>query len=367
MEETIGKMGMYFFNFLQTKGLSKLSDFIEIFMYKLLKFFGFLHYNQDISKSASGRSELIWKEAQERGIMMDQLVIFGRYTDYYRAKINDKFFYFESLPIPLHFPQKDYVWIDDKFILSKKLEKKNIPVPKTKKVFSFWQARKHFEDFNKPVIVKPLSGSRGRHTTTNINDEKQLKIAFKLSKQITPFLVISEHLFGSVYRATVIDGKLVGFFRGDPPNVVGDGLRSIAELIDEKNIAHIGTTLSEIKISEDTLQFLQRQGHNLDTILKNGETMDLSAKTGRMYGGYTKEMLPNIHPKMHEIFERASRITEVPVLGFDLIIDDPTKDPDTQKWGIIECNSLPFIDLHYFAFEGTPINLAKNVWDLWEK
>ena len=68
---------------------------------------------------------------------------------------------------------------------------------------------------------------------------------------------------------------------------------------------------------------------------------------------------------MHIIFEYTSRLISAPVLGFDLIIKDPTLDPDTMKWGIIECNSLPFIDLHYFALEGTPINLAEKVWDLW--
>jgi cyanophycin synthetase len=97
-----------------------------------------------------------------------------------------------------------------------------------------------------------------------------------------------------------------------------------------------------------------------------GITLKLSAKTGRMYGGYTEEMLPTVHPKMHEIFKKAGEIVSAPVVGFDLIIENPIKDPALQRWGIIECNSLPFIDLHYFALEGTPINLAKNVWNLWK-
>ena len=68
--------------------------------YKLLKFFGALRYSTDISKAVNGRSKLIWEEAILRGIKMNQLVIFGKYMDYYRAKINEIFFYFESLPIP---------------------------------------------------------------------------------------------------------------------------------------------------------------------------------------------------------------------------------------------------------------------------
>ena len=77
-------------------------------------------------------------------------------------------------------------------------------------------------------------------------------------------------------------------------------------------------------------------------------------------------MLPEVHPKMYEIFRKAGELVEAPVVGFDLIIEDPTQDPDTQKWGIIECNSMPFIDLHYFALEGQPVDLAGRVWDLWK-
>jgi D-alanine-D-alanine ligase-like ATP-grasp enzyme len=56
-----------------------------------------------------------------------------------------------------------------------------------------------------------------------------------------------------------------------------------------------------------------------------------------------------------------------PIVGFDFIIPDPTQDPRDQKWGIIEANMNPFIDLHHFPLVGNPINVAAKVWDMWEK
>ena len=56
----------------------------------------------------------------------------------------------------------------------------------------------------------------------------------------------------------------------------------------------------------------------------------------------------------------------LPVVGFDVIIGDPTKSADSQRFGIIECNSLPFIDLHYYALEGKPRNIAGMIWDMWK-
>jgi cyanophycin synthetase len=299
---------------------------------------------------------------------MEQIQIFGKPLELYRAKIKENgknFFYFQSLPIPPHIPQSGYKWLDDKFALFEKLSEHGVPIPKTKKIFTYQSALKAFDVLKKPVIIKPKYGSRGRHTTTNINTEKELRKAFNTARQITLSMVIQEHLSGSVYRATVINNTLVAFFRADPPQVTGDGIKTIQALIDEKN-AKRHERLSDISINDDLLHFIQREGYDLESIPDMGVTINLSAKTGRMYGGYTKEMLPEVHPRMHEIFKKAGSLMQAPVLGFDLIIGDPTKNPDEQKWGIIECNSLPFIDLHYFALEGTPKNLAENVWDLWK-
>lgn len=337
----------------------------EKFLLHTLSAIGFIRYNQDIEKATTGRSKLIWEEARRRGIPMEQMKIFGKCIDCYRSKLHGKTFYFESLPIPNTFSKKGYKWVDDKFTLAKKLSSLSIPSPKTEQVSSLKQALLAFESFQKPVILKPKYGSRGRHTTTNINTREELERAFNLAKEITPHMVIQEHLFGSVYRATVIDNKLVGFFRADQPEIVGDGIHSVSEIIEEKNKTK-NERVSSITVTDDLLDFIKRQGLTLESIPEKGRRIILSAKTGRLYGSYTREMLPEVHPRMHEIFTLAGQAAEAPVLGFDLIIEDPTSSPEDQKWGIIECNSLPFIDLHYFALEGTPINLAENVWNLWK-
>ncbi len=340
------------------------ADDVEKILFSLLSFIGIVRFNTDIEKAATGRSKLIWQEAHKRSIPMEQVVIFGKYIDYYHADIRGGKFYFQSLPIPPWLPQQGYSWIDDKFVLSEKLRSQGIPSPITKKIKTLKEAEAIFKLSTKPVIIKPKFGSRGRHTTTNINTIGELKDAFDLAHEITTSMVIQEHLFGSVYRATVINNKLVGFFRADSPKITGDGLKTVRELVKGKNLTR-NERVSEIIINDDLINFLGRQNYTLDNVLEKGKTVDLSAKTGRMYGSYTEEMLGKVHPKMHEIFRKAGQVAEIPVAGFDLIIPDPTLDPDTQRWGIIECNSLPFIDLHYFALEGPQINLAENIWDLW--
>lgn len=365
LEGTIGKYGDVFFRFMVKKNPQKLTAHAEKMIFTFFSWVGIVRFSQDIEKAVTGRSKLIWEEARRRNISMEQIVLWGKYIEFYRARINGKMFYFQSLPIPLSLPQEGYKWLDEKSVLFQELSRGNIPVPKTKKVSSWRDALNAFQGMAKPVIIKPNLGSRGRHTTTNINTEEELKKAFDLVKIITSSFVIQEHLSGSVCRATVINGELVGFFRADPPQVMGDGIHSIKELVAEKNKNHV-ERLSEISINEDVIGFIKRLGYTPDSIPPKGKLVNLSAKTGRMYGGYTEEMLAKVHPKMHSIFKKAGDLVQAPVTGFDLITEDPTRDPDELKWGIIECNSLPFIDLHYFALEGPKNNLAIKIWDLWK-
>jgi len=365
LEETLEKYGDVFFNFVVRKNPQKITVRVEKIIFSVLSMIGILKFNTDIEKASTGRSKLIWEEARRRGIQMEQLVLWRKHIEYYRAHINGNIFYFQSLPIPISMPQDGYKWLDDKFTLFKRLSTANIPIPATKKVSTWNGTLKAFDSMKKPLIIKPKLGSRGRHTTTNIHTVDALKEAYKLVNQITASWVVQEHLSGSVCRATIINGELVGFFRAEPPQITGDSVHTIKELIVEKNQKQ-PENLSAIEINADLLSFIKRLGFTLESKPKKGELVNLSAKTGRLYGGYTEEMLPKVHPKMHSIFKEAGNLMQAPVVGFDLIIEDPTVDPDLVHWGIIECNSLPFIDLHYLALTGPRINLAEKIWDFWD-
>lgn len=324
-----------------------------------------VHYNNDIKKVPNSRSGAIWEEAQRRGIPMRQLCIFGKSTDVYEAKPNGRTIVFESIPIPGELITQSLQWMDDKLQLKKRLLKAGIPAARGGAFSRFEPMAELFEKIDKPVIVKPAQGSRGRHTTTFIYTKEQLKQAFDIGKQIARRLVMEEHLVGSVYRGTVIRGKLLGVERGDPPRITGDSKSTIRELIVIKNTnRHL--KVKEFKIVPMTERFLARSNYTLDTILPTGTTIDLTEKIGDGYGGFSAEVFPSVHPEVKKVIEAAARAVDFPVIGFDFIVQDITKSPVGQKWGILEANSLPFIDLHQHAAEGVPINIASHVWDFWK-
>lgn len=355
--------------------LSKFIKWVNRVYIFLANKMGILWFGKNINNAKTTRSKVIWQEANSRGIKMEQIIIYGKPIEQYRAKINNKWFYFESLPIPPYLPQDSYNFIDDKFLLKELLTKNNIPVPRSISVSNLKQALEIFHTFTGPIIIKPRVGSRGRHTTVYIKSEEEFIKAFKSAQVLCKYVVIEDYLAGPVCRATIVNGKLVGFFVAKAPIIMGDGHKNIKQLITEKNLLEASIPfeqmgknqkVEDIIITDELLEFIERQGYKLDSVLESGKKLQLIHRTGRFFGGETEEFLPKIHPELKRIIEQAGRVVNVPVVGFDVIIENPQDDPNNQKWGIIEANSLPFIDLHYFPLYGEPINIAKYIWDLWE-
>jgi len=337
--------------------LKKIVDGFLLVLLKILEFLHLAKYSSDIEKVKTFRSRVIWGEALRQGIPMEQLILFGKYLDFYRAKIQGKTIYFESLPLPITEMRRDW---DNKYILKEEFSRVGIPTPRYALAKN---VERIFKDFDKPLIVKPKAGSRGRHTLTHIRTLSDLKKSLQIARQISPYLVVEEHLLGPVCRVTLVGGKIAGFYRGEAPEVVGDGVHTIRELIEEKNHTR-PDRVEKVREGGELEGILQRQGLESNDVLSVGQRVFLSHRIGRLFGGRTREMLDDLHPSFIPIFEKAARVTGLAVVGFDAIIPDPTAPAEGQRWGIIEANTLSFIDLHYYALEGKPKNIAGMIWDL---
>ena len=96
IENIIEKGTIIFFPFFFTKNNKKLTSFVEKILVNTSHFIGIIRYDKDIEKAPTGRSKVIWQEAEKRGIPMKQMVVFGKHIDSYRAKIGKKTIFFQS-------------------------------------------------------------------------------------------------------------------------------------------------------------------------------------------------------------------------------------------------------------------------------
>ena len=377
-------------------GLGRL---LSLALVRILEFFRIVKKQGERERCAVPRARVLWEEAERRGIKMEELLLLGKPFDVYIAQkgirdkdLNSKFkisnskrlVVFSGLPRPRGYDGRILDSMDDKWLFKRLLMKHGLPVPAGTAVTSFWQAKKTFGRIQKPVIVKPRAGSRGRHSATFVRNEQDLKQAFRVAKRLCYWVMVEEQLAGPVYRATVIDFKLQGVLRGDPPQVIGDGTSDIGMLIEKKNSApHPG--VKDIKIDEQMRMFVERElGEKfqisnfkfqmdglgperkdvLEYVPAAGEIVDLSEKIGVNYGGCSSEDFTICHPDNKDLFVRAAKALGDPVVGFDFIIPDITRSYKEQRCGFIEANSLPFINLHHAPLLGQPRNVAAAVWDM---
>lgn len=327
---------------------------------------GLFRISTDPEKACSYRSQIVWEEAIARGLQMEQLMLFGKLTELYRVRQAGTWRYFQSLPVSADSRRVMYAGLDDKLKFKQLLKSIDIPCPRAECVKNLREARVAFGRLQKPVITKPRIGSRARHTTTNIREEKDLDSGFRSAQTLCRQVIIEEHIEGGVSRATVVDGRLEGFLQLLPARVVGDGKHTITELIHTKNKTR-PLSVGEVVLDEEHIAYLKRTGYTENSVIERGKMIDLSRRTGRFEGGATREILERVHPKLRAYAEKAAKALHAPVVGFDIIIPDPESDPDTQRWGFLEANSLPFIDLHYLPLEGKPSPVARAVWDLWDR
>ena len=369
MSVVIGWIDQPFFNLMELffkNTTEKISKRITVPFLNLITFLKLGYFTYEPNEKDSYRTKCFWEEAKKRKIKMKEFHL-GAIKDLFVAEFNGKKIIFDGLPRPGTEESKSLRWMDDKGIMKRKFLKEGLPVADGGVAWNRWQALKIFNKIKKPVITKPNLGSRSRHTLIHINTKEDLIIGFKKAKKLSPLVVIEEELNGSLFRGTLIGGKLVGVVRRDQPEIFGDGKKTLRELFDEeyKRPERNGTIFHKIIIDHEAEIELQKQKIKMEDVPKKGQKIYFSQKTSRECGGTTTEMTDQIHPENKKMLEKLGTYLKDPLVGVDFIMENISKPWfQEQHCGIIECNSLPFIDLHHYPLFGKPNNVASKLWDL---
>jgi cyanophycin synthetase len=127
----------------------------------------------------------------------------------------------------------------------------------------------------------------------------------------------------------------------------------------------MGPIFHKITIDKEAEEELTRQDIKLTDIVEKGKVITFSQKTSRGCGGTTTEVTNIVHKDNIEMLEHIGTFLKDPLVGVDFIMKDITRSwHEENHCGIIECNSLPFIDLHHYPLFGKPNNVAGALWDI---
>jgi len=258
---------------------------------------------------------------------------------------------------------------DDKYLTYKMLEEMGIPVPKRILTTAVNDALTFFKNIQKPVVVKPSKGYRGKRVNVHLDTEEKIIKAFFWAQTYDEEVIVQEFVPGNTYRLLVIDGKFAAAVQLIAPFVIGDGQKTIKELIDELNanpLREYGDKgkLSKVEIDDDTLKILDIKGYNLNTILEQGKRLYLKNTGNMRLGGSSIDVTDKVHAYNRFVCERISKLLNLDVTGVDIISEDIAFSLHENQGRVIEINAAPDFRMHINPTIGTPQPVQKLFIDM---
>ena len=149
--------------------------------------------------------------------------------------------------------------------------KHDVPHAKGRTFINPWKAHQFAKEQGFPLVVKPNVGGFSRGSYFPIRNYRELWKAALLAKIWWPTSVIEQYLEGKNYRVLVANGRVVSVIQRYAPFVTGNGVDTIASLIDAENIIREQMGLL------DCMYPLQKSSQTRKMLSKQNLTLDLCA------------------------------------------------------------------------------------------
>ncbi len=254
----------------------------------------------------------------------------------------------------------------DKEETNKILATLGLPVPKQELVSSPTQAVRAAHRVGFPVVTKPYNGNHGRGISIRLMTDEEVTQGFNSAREHSRSVIVETFLEGDDHRLLVVNGELVAATRRTPGHVVGDGERTVSQLIDivnqdpRRGVGH-EKVLTRLELDAQAHRMLERAQLNPESIPALGQIVYLRSTANLSTGGTATDVTDVIHPDNREMAERAVRAIGLDVGGVDFLSKNITESYRKIGGGICEVNAAPGFRMHVAPSEGTPRDVAGPV------
>src|SRR5215210_787323 len=244
-----------------------------------------------------------------------------------------------------------------------------LPVPQQRLVQTAKDAVAAAERIGYPVVVKPYNANHGRGISIHLTAAEQVAQAFDVAREHSRSVIVESFITGEDHRMLVINGELVAVALRLPGHVMGDGIHTIEQLVDQVNqdprrgVGH-EKVLTRLLFDHQADTMLASKGYTRDTVPSNGERVFLRSTGNLSTGGTATDMTDQVHPDNAEMAVRAVRAVGLDVGGVDFLTTDITESYKDVGGAICEVNAAPGFRMHMAPSEGRPRDVAGPVMDM---
>jgi len=232
---------------------------------------------------------------------------------------------------------------DDKSLTSRLLKKQGFRVPEQREVTDD-EDDEAFLSRHGRIVVKPAKGEQGRGIAVDISDAESMRQAIQAAYSVSDRVLLEEYCEGQDLRLIVIDHELVAAAVRKPASLAGDGVSTVRILIEKQSRRRAAATGGESRIpmDDETERCIRLAGYDYDSVLPAGEHLAVRKTANLHTGGTIHDVTPVLSRRLALAAEEASRALGIPLVGFDFLVPDPSRD----DYVIIEANERPGLANH---------------------
>ena len=277
----------------------------------------------------------------------------------------------EGFPLNLISVQSERI-IDNKQFTKRYFEKAGIYHPESLTFHSLNRQSesdiKNFWQSGQVYVCKPLNALNGEGVQMHVSDYSEIQQYWLKWKDKFNTFMLEEQVEGKDLRIQAIGGKVVAACTRVPAYVIGDGNSLLNELIERRQLEVARQNpLNQLVIDEDSIELLNRQQMQLDSIPSKGQKIQLKYVANMAQGGVAVDVTDKLHPKYAESTKKLAELLDISIFALDLITTDYSEEPTFENSWAIEINAKPQWLHHTFSERRThpiPEKILKLVFDL---
>lgn len=205
-----------------------------------------------------------------------------------------------------------------------------------------------------PVVVKPENRGKALAVSVGLKDRDAVIAAFRKAIGASPLVLVEAVVPGNDYRMLVIKGHCVASVKRVAAHVIGDGKRSVDELVEELNRdprrgAGFSNLLVTIEFDDDVARMLESAGLTRSSIPAEGQRVQLRSASSLSAGGISVDVTSQVHPDNRLAAERAARVAGLDIAGVDFMSPDIGRSWREVGGAILEINSSPSLRGHWIG------------------
>lgn len=217
--------------------------------------------------------------------------------------------------------------------------------PRVNSIFSYIE-----EEIGYPCYLKPNDGAQGRDVARCTSAAEVMQVLEEYRDHRVNVLLVEEAINLPDYRVLVLRGEMIACYLRRPLSVLGDGRRTVRELLVEQFAAQSQSGRPTLIEPDDPwiTHALVHSGLTLESVPEAGALVRVSDVSNLSMGGAVEDWSAGIHPHWRDLCIRLTAELGLDFCGIDLACADISR-PDAA-YTILETNAAPGLD--HFATIG---------------